>query len=355
MISDLARTRSTERRRRVRPVALDEERPLSLAPESPQQVMALQRSAGNRAVATALALQRQFDPLGFGEEPYDTPSLMDDRAGNEPPRADAVLPGKLRTLLEDKKGNKAGRAATLVSGYDIVDRNAVMADADLMKLAKDKMPAQGYISFLTALQMIAPGTTPSGVPHTSATKADELIRAKLGDYVKKAVKAGKKVEGSVAVVKGDDWTLAYEAEFGKGDADEPNVNAFVDKKDRIIIHAERGNPGTTIHEGVHKYAPNNVLDTWGFEFNEGVTEYFTRQITDAMDPPVARTNYQSNFDVMKKLVGVVTEEKLAKAYFEGALSDLKSTWRGAGKTNKQWNDLVKAVKQKKWTDAEALL
>jgi hypothetical protein len=333
---------------------------------APDGVLELQQTAGNAAVSSALTGVQRDPDGGVTTNPlYESPwtdnplygsgSMMDDRAGSEPLPPNPVLPDKIRAVLNDKKGSKLSRLKKLAGEYDVVERNAVTGDATLMQLAKDKLGTQDYITFLTAIQMLAPGVTPSGSAHTSAEKADDVIRDKLGKYLKNAIKAGKKVQGSVAVVKGDDWTLAYEAEFGKGDPTEPSTNAFVDKKDRIIIHAERGNPGTTIHEGIHKYAPNDVLDNYGFAFNEGVTEYFCRQITDNLDPPVARTNYQSNFEVIKKLVAVVGEDVLAKAYFDGSLSKLKSAWKSAGKSTAEWKTLVKAMKEERWADAEAVL
>ena len=58
-----------------------------------------------------------------------------------------------------------------------------------------------------------------------------------------------------------------------------NPNGFRDRED-IYVRVDRRGFGTEIHEAIHRYSSRSVLENIGFNFNEGVTEYFTRIITD---------------------------------------------------------------------------
>nr|MCU0514954.1 hypothetical protein [Anaerolineae bacterium] len=158
-------------------------------------------------------------------------------------------------------------------------RDEVWQRKKLMKKAHSVMSRDDYLNMLPVLRVFKKGkTAEDGKAHTSASKADEHIRNYLADYTGEAVKAGRQVAGQVSVVDGKDWEEAYDREFGD-DGQEDTTNAFVDQQGLIWVHKKRGNAGTVIHEGVHKYANGVFLSEVGFNFNEGVTEYFTRKIT----------------------------------------------------------------------------
>ncbi|MGE0600867.1 MAG: hypothetical protein AB7J35_04075 [Dehalococcoidia bacterium] len=228
------------------------------------------------------------------------------------------------------------------------DRETISSDATLMAKAKDELTGSGYLDLLLALRVKKAGS----VAHKSASEADQLIREKLSAYTAGAVKAGRQVSGQVAVLDGNDWKMAYEREFGD-DGEEATTNAFVDnEKDRIFIHKDRGNPGTIIHEGMHKYAPNDLINEIKSPFNEGITEYFTRKICDSLDPPIARSNYQSNYTFAKKFVELVGEATVAAANFDGKVADLKKKYE---ETGRDWAALIAKAKASDWAGATTLV
>lgn len=231
------------------------------------------------------------------------------------------------------------------------ERTLAWKSSLLLKAAKKNMGTDPYLDMLPLLGMFKKGVTAEDKKsHTRADKADQHIRKYLSAYVGDAVKAGKKVEGQVAVVDGKDWKDAYDREFGN-DGLEDSTNAFVDKKGLIWVHKRRGNAGTIIHEGVHKYATDDFLSEVGFNFNEGITEYFTRKITKELK--YDRGNYQNNFEFSEKFATYVGEAKLAKGYFDGSWVPVKDEFES--KSKKSWADLKAKVKSEDWGAAEGML
>lgn len=229
-------------------------------------------------------------------------------------------------------------------------KEEVWKDGELMGKLKLKLGNDSYLDMQPLLGVFKEGTTSEdNKSHTRADKADEYIRQYLAPQVEEAVKAGRKVEGMVAVVDGTEWADAYKREFGD-DGEEDTTNAFVEYTSRNIwIHKNRGNAGTIIHEGVHKYTVPAFKTEVGFQFNEGITEYFTRKVTDALN--YRRRNYQSNYLFAKEFVSYVGEDKVAKAYFDGAVDELKEAYTDKGKS---WATLKTKVKDKAWSDATDL-
>jgi hypothetical protein len=193
--------------------------------------------------------------------------------------------------------------------------------------------------------------------HTKASKADEFIRDKLAVYVGEAVKAGKQIEGKVGVVSGADWDRAGEAHYGKAvwqGGKKDDINGFVDAQGRVWIEANSGNAGTMIHEGIHKYSQDALINQ-SQPLNEGVTELFTRKVCAALTTPISRGNYASNYEASKKLADLVTEDVVAKAYFDGKMDDLKTAFIGKGKTADQWTKFLSKTGKEEWSAAEGIL
>lgn len=248
-------------------------------------------------------------------------------------------------------------------------KKAVWSDDALMTKAEGALGKDAYLTFLTQIGMHQQNTTvelgEGGAEHTAPAKADEIIRDKMSAYVANAVKAGKKVEGQIGIVGGSDWDRAGVAHYGeqtwfrasptpKRDA----INGFVDSAGRIWVERNSGNPGTVIHEGLHKYSSDAVLTTLGFNVNEGMTEYFTRLI--CADLGITRTNYNNNHELITALAGKVTKDVIASSYFDGGLEGLKTAFvKYRTETKKDspelaaqiWNALVAKLKAGQWAKA----
>jgi hypothetical protein len=201
------------------------------------------------------------------------------------------------------------------------------------------------------MQVFETGT----VTHTTARDADSAISLHLGDLVKNARADGRQVAGMVAVVGDDDFNTAGINHYGADVWATKSLNGFVDSDDRVWIHKDRGNAGTMIHEGLHKWSKEDVLDL-SQPLNEGVTEYFTRKVCAALTPPAAvgRTNYQQNWTVTTALVGLVGEATVAAAYFDGDTDSLEDAYVGK-KSDADWTAFIAATEGNDWTTAAPLV
>jgi hypothetical protein len=258
---------------------------------------------------------------------------------------------------------------TLINEATADEKKTIWSDDTLLTSAEAKLGKDPYLTFATRIGMHRPPTTDElgegGKEHTPAPKADERIRDKLSAYVTDAVKKGRKIEGSVAVVAGADWDRAGVAHYGNdvwNNGSNPKkdaINGFVDSKGRVWIERNSGNSGTLVHEGIHKYADDAMLNTLGFDVNEGTTEVFTR--IAIADMGVARSNYSNQHDIMNSLATAVTKEVVAAAYFDGKLAELKTAfikYRKDSKGNSEaeggqiWDKFVAKMEAEEWSKAQ---
>ena len=266
-------------------------------------------------------------------------------------------------------------------------RAKIANDRALMAKARSYVGRHEYMSLVAAVGMsytppAKKGKPSQAVKHMSGAEADAFIQAEMGKithlkrYLDAAVGAGKKADGFIAVVGQDDWESIYGEQYDKdeiGTDDELGTNAFIANKhaDRpAVIHSERGTRSTAIHESMHRYSVLNVLNTFGAKLNEGITEYFTRKITDRDGKPTKgytgrsnRDNYEENFmfvlTAMLPLLGrdLATQEKtLAEIYFGGRTQIIENIFRSRCKraglssqeTDERWKEFTAAMRSGKW-------
>lgn len=272
-------------------------------------------------------------------------------------------------------------------------RKTIADDKPLMTKARSWVGNHQYMALAAAAGVFAakPGTAPDGtaskdVNHMSGSEADEFIKTAMAAvphlkaYLEEAVAAGRKGDGFIAVLDDEDWNAVYPQEFPDeaiGSDDERYTNAFVSnvKRGPAIIKKDRGTRSTAIHESMHRYAEDDVNNRWGFDLNEGITEYFTRLITDRDGNPAAkggppRDNYDSNVKFVRnsliKVLGSTTKTReiaLAEIYFKGKTDLLKTKVmamlkkKGRTKTECEdlWKDLEDALSGGDWSAAKAIL
>jgi hypothetical protein len=222
--------------------------------------------------------------------------------------------------------------------------------------------------------------------HLTGAEADTFIRTNIEDFphlkpfIQAAVGAGKQGEGYVASISPEDWAIVYGVEFPHDSVEEQeDTNAYASTKNAdgpAILHADRGTPSTAIHESMHRYAPDDVLDTFGFDFNEGITEYFTRLLTNQKAEPAKnggpeRTNYQGQVTFVREAIRILGATKtdqetvLAQIYFEGRLNLLEAKFTAAhlaktptmtvAEQGTAWTTFITHVKDGEWTQAKAQL
>jgi len=76
----------------------------------------------------------------------------------------------------------------------------------------------------------------------------------------------------------------------KRDEDFNTVSGFNEGGMVFIDESKTTDIGTLIHESIHLVAPNSFVELLGNDMNEGVTEYFTRQLVTKMRLNIARTS-----------------------------------------------------------------
>ena len=215
-----------------------------------------------------------------------------------------------------------------------------------------------YLNALTRLAVRETGA----VAHRTPAQADQMIGDALGALTGAAAgKASRRIEGQVAVVDDDEWDVAGLNDYGdQWPTTRDTINGWVDAKERVWIHKDRGNPATMVHEGCHKWAADTIRGALSWDLNEGITEYFTRKVAAAQTPNLApgRSNYQSQWTVVGQLVTFAGERPVASAYFDGSNDALKNAYKSArGGTNADadWDAFLAAMNAKNWANATALL
>lgn len=193
-------------------------------------------------------------------------------------------------------------------------------------------------------------------------EADKLIGDRFGANLQKAI-AGSTLSGgdlglpkcTINVVQTKEFCEAYvtkhtnpsnpfSARTAKSECENTDLHAWVDfdtQPATIWINADRREPGTLIHEGLHLYSAREFRQR-SSSLNEGATEYFTRQITDDPSVNIKRDVYEKELEQVKELVGITAEGALRNAYFKGAVDELVQALdriRGEG-TFDEWEDAM---------------
>ncbi len=220
--------------------------------------------------------------------------------------------------------------------------------------AKVALNEDTYLGLLPALGVHRMPSTSTGKlgtgerGHVTAEYADTQIRAHLQLYLAEAVKAGRQVQGEVSVVGDADFQAAFDRQWVRAAGQAAKYrgrnawdvcNAFVDvnlPQRHIWVHRNMGGQGTVIHEGMHKYASDQIrneqvamcnkkgIDHGGISrLDEGITEYFTRIVVNRL-PMEPRTSYGNEWKVASRLASKVGEPLLAQAYYDGQFDALKS-------------------------------
>ncbi|WP_263731328.1 DUF4157 domain-containing protein [Cellulomonas sp. SG140] len=333
------------------------------------------------------------------QTPSQTPTTQ--TPTTQTPTPEAVTPPTPKSAKErfeeacDPQTAPAGKAQAkvrmdalrqLINTFSTAEKKSIADDPAAMAKGRAHLGDLYYMSLLAAVNMAKQKTKKDGTKvkhHLTGAEADEFIRTNIEDYphikpfIATAVAAGKKGEGYVASISPEDWAIVYGVEFPTDSvAEEQSTNAYASTKNAdepAILHADRGTPSTAIHESMHRYAPNDVLDTFGFDLNEGITEYFTRMLTTKNATPTKdggpeRNNYQDNVTFVREMVRILGASKvdqetvLGEIYFEGKTEKLEASFRAAWKAKKpkmstgtldsKWTKFKDAISDGKWSDAK---
>ena len=285
-----------------------------------EAALRLQRSAGNAAVQQLL--QRVPNPaLEAMEEPIPVPAATRERALASSGGA-AEAPAKEQAPAEPAAGHAGPMEEESIFGW-----------------MKKKM----------------------NIGHATGEQVDEYVNGSpfIKKYVEDKVKGGTKAAGHVHADSPEDFKKAFIA-YGQtrgmteeaAKTMEPDVNAFRDGSE-IHVHVDRGEFATTVHESMHLFSHDDYRNKLGFNANEGATEYFTRKV--CVEQGITRGDfYAEQYASTKKLADLVGEDKLAAAYYQGKVDELKTavdTKKAAGIFD-QW---VAKMQAGKYSEADGLL
>ena len=248
---------------------------------------------------------------------------------------------------------------------DQEQRNRIAAAlSDAKTISEDN-----YLDILLGLEVdISLGEKPSGA------EIDALILAALDpDHIAGPIADGEIGEGRVLIVNDQDYLRAWTYEI-RNHSDENKATStltylrsrgFVDAEGRLWVkHSGSDNSGTAIHEVVHGYSDDAIRGLEGF--NEGVTEYFTREVLKTIDDPstaadeaqdtIRDRGYDANYQFVQDLVSVVGEDALANAYFDGDVDALEDAYIAAtNRPSKDFDALLELLDSRSADDPETEL
>lgn len=257
----------------------------------------------------------------------------------------------------DWDDRERGAFYTMLREVDPASLQRITNDPAILADIAEETSTDDYLDILVALN-----TDHGAGAFPSAADADELIRTLIpGDYLTAAVADGRQAEGNLAIVDEANFVIAYEA--NRGEPPRPTLNGFVDREGRQWVRATRANWGTPIHEAIHNYSEPELIRT-SQPLNEGVTEYFTRLVTDQIDDPSttadeaadvadARTTiYASNLGFTERLVQIVGEDVVAAAYFDGEVDELRTAFLiETGLPEDSWDSMISHTRDDDWASA----
>ncbi len=325
-------------------------------------------TTGKYAGETVKIGSRYFEPVTAQKDPAESQEAERPVKPVEVQKPVLSLGAQLEDAFDNGAKPTIEELQKIIQPATAPERKQVADDRAFLDRAKAALDEDTYLGLLPAIGVYEKPSTPTlregGKAHTTATDADKAIREYLQQYLAKAVKEGRKVEGEVSVVGEEDFQMAFDRQwvraaglsFGKKKASEV-CNAFVDvnlPKRHIWVNRNLGNTGTVIHEGMHKYADDILRDEQialcktlkiahgGISpLDEGITEYFTRIVTKQLGM-ADRSNYANEFPVAEMLAGKIGEKALASAYYDGQLDAMRKPF------GKDWATFAEKIERKDW-------
>ena len=195
------------------------------------------------------------------------------------------------------------------------------------------------------------------VDHTTGEEVDAFVQADdfFYHYIQSSFDSqGNGAKGRISVLDGEafeaEWiTYAMarinpntRARFTEAEARAFGVNAFEDNG-RVVLHKNRGTPGTAVHESMHLFTHSSYARAMGFNVNEGTTELFTRLLCSRVGIRRER-NYQDQFSAMNAVATGLDSghNLLASAFFDGNYRALKDAMNTVPGRYDQWLALMQA-------------
>ena len=329
--------------------------PMQLSRFSATTVARLQRSAGSRAVSSALAVQRHAegtelptlgeDATEVAEKQAQTPAKTGGVAGAESapaagappaptpeePKAEQEQPGvpsppaATRTADEEKKQVEAGK----------------QAGADYSKAQKLSPGAMSLAGAQAILQGVYGGMKTIVTGKIEILADQPAVSAKYDDL---CIADGIKRPDGSAWKKGD---------CAKDDAAAGVLTQGFAWKGVVYVNGKTTLVTATAHEILHNNTTGKFRAAVGETFNEGATEYFARKALKSSGVAVPDvTAYPTQVKMTTDLVALVGEDTLMKAYFEDPDVLVKAFEAKGSKTFAELRAAAEALDATKVADAQ---
>lgn len=257
---------------------------------SPAQVGAVQRLAGNRATAHAIASRPRTNRIQRHSEGTELPN-KDQQVQEIDDKARATPSSATRTKKEEK--DQKGEAKK--EGKAFQKKQKLTPGA--MSLAAAQSILQGQF-----------GGTKDIVPGTIVILADQPACAAKYDEIQ--------IARGVLRPDGSAWAMG---DCAKDDAAEGVLTQGFAEAGIVYVNGETTLVTTTAHEILHNNVGAGFRAAVGETFNEGVTELLARRALKASGVKVPSvTAYPDQVKFTEKLEKLVGEKVLTDAYFNGA-------------------------------------
>jgi uncharacterized Zn-binding protein involved in type VI secretion len=157
----------------------------------------------------------------------------------------------------------------------------------------------------------------------TAVEADKAVLEKFGNVILESAKKPSAASGT-ELQSDVDFKEGLKKRHPKIEKTH-NIDAIYGEsyQKKIFVNKDKEYAGTLYHEDIHHYSSDTFKKDFGkyngVSVNEGVTEYFTRQVTKED----RSGHYDTETKVAEKLAEGVGEDTLKKAYFQGDDDSIK--------------------------------
>ena len=204
-------------------------------------------------------------------------------------------------------------------------------------------------------------------PVLSGRKTTEHVDDRIAGDIDKALaesptiakfigaKSLKKTKGHLSVDVKEVFESLYQdyAKTHKGMPDVKDVPGFTDReKGNIELRLNVADVEAALHEAIHLNSSKLFQNTFGHDWNEGVTEYFTEKVLAEQKLSGGRA-YRDQLKIAESLIAVFDEDHVGKGYFQGDLSMYKQVVAALSKMGEfsSWHDHINSDKPADWGKA----
>jgi hypothetical protein len=299
-------------------------------------LLALQRQAGNRAVASVLSVQRHAEGKELPDKSELVSSVSSDlaQATDAPVAARSSAPAETTVSPVGSQGESPSGPETVPAAVSVEERRAVIEQGGEYKRQLNAAgPGHGRAMSLAGAQAILQGVY--GDVHTIVAGSIQILNGRAALWAKYD-------EVCIAAHLTNPTTRQPWA-AGDSQRRDPGLEGFA-WGGVVYVNAETPLVTATAHEMLHNNTAAGFRAAVGEAINEGCTEFLAkRALYDAgVNTPAEATAYPTQVDIVNRLVSFVGVDKVISAYFGGANTFI-SAYETARNLTGSWGALKTAA------------